>query len=338
MIRFRTRCCAQRGLSLVELMIAMTVGLLLLAGIVQIFSSSRTTNNIQQALSRNQEAGRFAIQFLNRDIRMAGYTGCPPGSLGGDNSLFSIANGVPADSRLRSDRFVSGMRGEDWSDAPTSIDVGPTSDVLSIQHAGESQGLSSDYKPVNAKLNMADNRPGFRKGEVVILTDCATADVFGITKVSGKGGTVDITHAASRNSASPPHLHNPYAAGSRVMRFVRNTYFIGTRSGADTPSLYRIDVRGNVRELVEGVQQMRIRYGIDTDGNAAVDAYLDTHAVTDWGRVVAVRIALLTVSRPAYRSIRARNFTLLDDTPLSFNDRRLRQVFSTTVAVRNRTL
>lgn len=336
-IRTSTRRCSQRGVSLVELMIAMAVGLLLLAGTMQIFSSSQATNHIQQALSRNQEAGRFAVQFLSRDVRMAGYTGCPPGSLDGANRIYSIANGLAADNQLRGDRFVGGTRGEDWSEAPTSIAVNQASDVLIIQHAGSSQGRISDDKPAGANLNMADNRTGFTKGEIVFLTDCETADIFGVTAVSTSAGNSSISHGSSRNSATPPHLHNRYESGSMVMRFVRNTYFIGTRSGANAPSLYRTDVRGNVRELVEGVERMRIQYGVDGSGNGAVDGYRHADDVSDWGKVIAVRIALLTRSRPAFRRNRSRTFTLLDDAPLSFNDRRLRQVFSTTIALRNRT-
>ena len=66
----------QRGLTLVELMIAMLLGLFLLGGLLQIFISSKQTYKMQEALSRLQENGRFAIDFMARDIRLAGYKGC----------------------------------------------------------------------------------------------------------------------------------------------------------------------------------------------------------------------------------------------------------------------
>ena len=65
----------QRGLSLVELMIAMALSLLLMLGVIQIFLSSKQTYSTNSALSRVQESGRFAMEFLTQDIRNAGYKG-----------------------------------------------------------------------------------------------------------------------------------------------------------------------------------------------------------------------------------------------------------------------
>ena len=66
----------QAGLSLIELMISITLGLILMAGVVQMFVSSKSVFTTQQSLSRIQETGRLAIEFLSRDIRMAGFYGC----------------------------------------------------------------------------------------------------------------------------------------------------------------------------------------------------------------------------------------------------------------------
>ena len=67
---------SQRGLTLVEVMVAITISLILLAGVMQIFISSRQTYRVQDGQARMQENGRFAVQFLTNDIRMAGHTGC----------------------------------------------------------------------------------------------------------------------------------------------------------------------------------------------------------------------------------------------------------------------
>ncbi len=66
----------QSGMTLVEIMIALLIGVFLLGGILQIFVSGKQTNRMQENLSRLQENGRFAIGFLSRDIRMAGFWGC----------------------------------------------------------------------------------------------------------------------------------------------------------------------------------------------------------------------------------------------------------------------
>ncbi len=64
----------QRGLSLVELMVALVISLFLTAGVIQLFIGSKQTYRLYDALSRIQENGRFALQAMARDIRMAGYS------------------------------------------------------------------------------------------------------------------------------------------------------------------------------------------------------------------------------------------------------------------------
>ncbi len=66
----------QRGFSMVELMIAITISLLLLAGVIQIFSASRQTYTLQDGMSRLQENARYALQRISQDIARSGYMGC----------------------------------------------------------------------------------------------------------------------------------------------------------------------------------------------------------------------------------------------------------------------
>ncbi len=64
------------GVSLIELMIALVIGTLLLIGLVQVFAASRTAYQLSTGLARVQENGRFAMDILQRDLRMAGHVGC----------------------------------------------------------------------------------------------------------------------------------------------------------------------------------------------------------------------------------------------------------------------
>jgi type IV pilus assembly protein PilW len=66
----------QKGMTLIEIMIALLIGAFLLGGVLQIFIGSKQTNRMQENLSRLQENGRFALDFLTNDIRMAGYAEC----------------------------------------------------------------------------------------------------------------------------------------------------------------------------------------------------------------------------------------------------------------------
>ncbi|MCW1981682.1 type IV pilus assembly protein PilW [Xanthomonas arboricola] len=94
---------AAAGLSLIELMIALLISSILLIGVIQVFAASRTAYQLSQGIARNQENGRFAMDFLTRDIRMAGHAGCV-----NDQVLLSTdASGNPTGGNIRS-LFLSG--------------------------------------------------------------------------------------------------------------------------------------------------------------------------------------------------------------------------------------
>ncbi len=79
----------QTGLTLIEIMIALLIGAFILGGVMQIFLNSRQTYRMQDNLSRLQENGRFAMEFLAKDIRMAGYWGCLKSTtVGGHKDIF----------------------------------------------------------------------------------------------------------------------------------------------------------------------------------------------------------------------------------------------------------
>lgn len=91
----------QQGMTLIEIMIALLIGAFLLGGVLQIFINSKQTYRMQEGLSRMQENGRFAMEFLSRDIRMAGFWGChsapsPDIDIAGTNN--NAANGDNIDN------------------------------------------------------------------------------------------------------------------------------------------------------------------------------------------------------------------------------------------------
>ena len=85
------------GVTLIELLIALLIGTILVLGLVQVFSASRTAYQLSQGIARNQESSRFAIDFLSRDLRMAGHAGCV-----NDQSLLSSTGTVITGGNIRS--------------------------------------------------------------------------------------------------------------------------------------------------------------------------------------------------------------------------------------------
>ncbi len=145
-------CAAKRkqaGLSMVELMIAMVLGLIVLGSVVNMFLSSSQTYRLQDAMSRTQEAGRFAMMFMLQDLRDAGF-----------QDVLPLAN-------LRSLDVIA-VRGyaKGASGLPADVKSSVTSEVISIpQHQGlSSTGVVSYYVAPDA----GGNSSLFRNGNAVV--------------------------------------------------------------------------------------------------------------------------------------------------------------------------
>jgi type IV pilus assembly protein PilW len=114
-------------------------------------------------------------------------------------------------------------------------------------------------------------------------------------------------------------------------------YFVDT--GTNGTSLYRRIGNASAEELIEGVDTLQVQFGVDTNGDAShlADQYVTSDSVTDWSRVVNVRVALLVRSMDEYGSQRdTATYPLLGETVAAFNDRRDRRVFMTTATLRNK--
>ncbi len=106
---------------------------------------------------------------------------------------------------------------------------------------------------------------------------------------------------------------------------------------AGTTSLWRRRGLNPVQELIEGIEQIQVRYGVDTNGDVIVDEYRTADNVGDWNDVISVSVALLARSLDEYGvDTDQRSYTLLDVTVAGPGDRRLREVFTATASIRNR--
>lgn len=315
----------QSGFGLVELMIAMTIGLILLGGIGYLYLGSRAAFRTTDNLSRMQENARFALDMMSRDIRMAGYLGC--GNLQSAR-INTIAN-PPVPSMTLANALIGYDNGSGWAN-PSTVSRA-AGDVISIMAAWSSGvNLVGNVTPQNANIQVGSNPDSFQAGDVLVVTNCVNADVFRATSVSTSGGTIiTLAHSSSSNSSN---WVGSYGHDAFVMRVNQYSYFIGTNA-AGNRALYRVGVAGNAEELVENVWDLQIRYGLDTNGDGAVDTYSTTPA--SWPQVVSVNLNLLMRSPDDNISTSTQAVRFNNDT---FNapDRRLYQVYSATVGVRNR--
>jgi len=305
----RVQSCrrGQAGLTLVEMMVAITVGLILLAGVIQIFASNKQTYRIQDATSRLQENGRFAVDMLRRDIRMAGFWGCNSNISNVTSNLNSPGNYV--------DITLGGISGTDGAaGAP---------DTITLQGA-YSSGLNVNSHSQAAASFATSAGNGLKQFEIIVVSDCSKADVSQISNANpGTSGSVVVNTGVGTpgNASKPPQ----YPPGSSIYHVRKLTYSI--QAGASgQPSLF-LSEDGVDQEVVEGVEDMQIVYGEDTDGDATANRYVPAGtAGLNMENVVSVRVAL---------TLR----TLEDNVALASasGDRRIRNTFDTTVVLRNRT-
>ena len=80
----------QSGFSLVELMISLILGIFITGGMLQLFVNSNQSYRVQENISRLQENGRFAMDFISKDIRAADYWGCMNNTTFIENNLNQI--------------------------------------------------------------------------------------------------------------------------------------------------------------------------------------------------------------------------------------------------------
>lgn len=174
-----------------------------------------------------------------------------------------------------------------------------------------------------------------------MITNCSHASVFQVTHYTIANGNLVHNTGAGSPGNSTKNLGHAYAAGDEL--FIPTTTVFYVRNNVnDQPSLFRKRGTANAEELVEGVETMQVRYGLDTSGDRAVNAYVEADAVTDWQNVVSVRVGLLLRTADEFlnqNEIDNGVYDVSGDGNADFgpaDDRRLRLLKSATIGLRNR--
>jgi len=205
------------GLSLVEMLVALTVGLLLLGGLMQVWSSSRHTYRLAEAQSRIQENGRFATQMVAAELRQTRSPACQSVALGERLQSISVIacnllNPAPgAGACAGSSAIASGLAigydgaqsgAGDWLSAlPGNVTDGAEKAVKDRWLRGDvvvSWGAIGDGVFVDAPGGIGDDRKGtvdvqnlpsgLNAGSLALITDCKAVDVFEISDLDAAGG------------------------------------------------------------------------------------------------------------------------------------------------------
>lgn len=338
-----TRSRAQ-GFSLVELMVALVLGLVLITGVIQIYLSTKTGYNLQTGMARAQENGRYAVDFLTRDLRMTGDPGGCGGNLAAGFTVSVLADAAApagtADFEFAADTVLQGHEDGAGFTPPAAVPFWPDAanarDAITIVRAdaGSEQPLNTDMAGVSADIVVDGG--DFSTGDVALIADCEQADVFVVTATAGTT-PLTLSHAATSNLSGNLSRAYRQSDGAAVSRAIVRTYYIGENPDGG-PSLYRTGSEGTF-ELVPGLENLQLQFGRDTNNDGNVDSFADADAVADWAEVIAVQVDVLSRT-PEGVSPTAADYAFREDgavtttTPPS-GDSRLRRWYAGTVALRN---
>lgn len=270
----------QKGLSLVELMIAMTLAVVLTAAVVNIYLSSQRTYTVLNGQTTMQENGRFAVDFIRQELQKAGYRTYSY-QTDAEQEIWSNGQRLPQPEQVRNNSF------EETFPARAPFAAGQV--VAGGSNTAGNAMPNTDFLTVR-----------YQRADDGTLYDCLGATI-------------------------PRRPDNE-------IRIVTARFFVSANSELMCQVSFDNEAPQAPVALVGGVENLQVRFGIGRNGN--FQGYVEAPAVSQ--DVYAVELALLARSDHETTSQSSTaTFSLLDNTVGPFADRRLRQVFSQTVKLRN---
>jgi type IV pilus assembly protein PilW len=322
-----------RGFSLVELMVAITLALIVTAGVMSVFIGSRSSYQATAGVAAVSDSGRFALNFLEGAVRDAGNMACGAPV----RTIFNVFPGTPLNTPpfpllafqpitgfeaagtgivgAYNDTATPGAAGNWISPVgwPAGLDpafgtlaTAPVlnNDILVVRSS--TQGGTPVYvtnAPLGANSFDVASVPGsFAPQQLAIISDCVKSLIFQISAIGGN----TISHSTggfpgNQTNAFPPQVN--FDPGSEVTLLQTTAYYIGVGADGDGALFSANLSAGNSftsavapispNELVPGIEAMQILYGWDTIGNRTVSQWITADQVTDFTSIMSVHIALL---------------------------------------------
>jgi type IV pilus assembly protein PilW len=333
--RIHATAARQRGLTLIELMVSMALGLLLIAGAVSLTVANRRSYDTNQGMSQVQESARTAFELMARDIRQAGPSGC-------GNPARVTANLVAGTLWWQTPFWIRGFGG--LAAGATTIGTATNERVTgtdAIQTQGlQGQGFSVAVHTTAAATIQLSTATDIVVDDALVACDGDHTTIFRASTYNSGTNTLGITTGLLAGQNCSTGLGFPTVCGGAgtVYQFPRNSlvarlsateWYIG-RNGRTTDtgrSLYRLRLGSAAtpvaEEIVSDVVNMSVNYRVGTSDIFVPPALVITAA--DWANVNAVRIELTVDSADTRVSA-----------DLGTNSGRISRTFTQLIALRNR--
>lgn len=356
----------RRGFSLIELMVAMTLGIIVIGGVITVFQAQRRVYKGASAQARIQNADNAAAAIIGASLRDAGFLGCSSfrtaGSIiktGSSPLVYDFSQpvrgyeasstGVGDSLKLTALDAANSSKTGDWSptlDSSLSGLVESGSDVLVT--AGEQPGSQPvPASGINGSVQFTIPNTGrglLPAGTPAAISDCGKSTVFQVTSMSNQSNVTVVHHTNGGGGASPGNssgsLSRQYDDGAQFVPLQQVAYAVGHGDGGQSTlyALTMVNGAWSAQPLIAGVDTMQVLYGIGAGG--VTTQYVGADQVSNWNQVNSVRVGLL-IEGPPGSGIADHNPTQWDvlGTQVTVpEDTRLRHVFVMTVNLRNVTL
>lgn len=317
----RGRGKGSRGVTLIELMIAMTIGVFLLGTLALVLSNnSRTRYEIEKSIGQIQNA-RYAMQMITDDLSNAGFYG---------EALIPGGAALP-------------------SLCPTAANLGAARGYP-VQGADNLSALPQACAAIGAVLTGNDLLAVRRTSTCAVGDPDCDAFVEGLPHLQQPACSADCLDPpkcspwiATGRAALTARLRSCTAgADAPIYRLYSRLYYLApsNRPNDGIPTLKRAELTANgyvVTPIAEGVEHLHFEYGIDNDGTGEPDEYLEEIVDPgDWQDVVAVRVHLLVRNAtPTRGHLDDRTYRLAQEVIEAPGDAYKRQAYSTTVRLNN---
>jgi type IV pilus assembly protein PilW len=317
------------GFTLIELMVSMVLGLMLSAGIVNIYLQNKQNYLQDEELARMQENARYAIGLLKRELTMAGfvagigdYSGIPAGSVTTDcvgtgqwalnvqGDIFELINNYDGGA------FTT-ANGTTW-DCLAAAEVQPLTDIVSVKRTADRRTLEDGS--FTGTLTAADQEQWYLRA----FDNNATLS----WNYVDAGGSI----AADVSAGNGVDYWEYYSQIFYLRNFSR-----AAGDGIPTLCIERLVASAMTTDcLVEGIEDLQIEVGIDTNDDSVPDFFDPAPTATEIREAVVVRVYLLVRSvEPIANYTNDKTFSLGSKAVPAANDSFMRRVFSTTVQMRN---
>lgn len=324
----------QAGVTLIEMMTALVIGTVLMAGLSQVFVASRQSYKLSESLGYQQVAGRMALFTITEDLRRAGYWG-------GNADVTTFVGGTVTPITPDATNFSAcATSTTDWA-------------VMLTQRVF---GLDDSAAAYACIPNSGDG--SYWMGDVV-ATRFADPETVQPAAMDASRLYVRASLFDGRVFAGTDEASNVVAPKGPVKSYPlqAKAYYVGnsgkTCDSQKIPALYRVALNGNgmpeAQELLPGVEDLQIQFGMDSDGDGTPNQYLNANEIgaTQWnwpGRpqantIVSARVWVLARAEcpdPTYDN--DVTYSYADRTGAAAyqpGDHFRRQLYSATVALRN---